>query len=108
MLHQLLSTLGEEKGFHTSDLTPDARNLIQREALVVSRLKCFLGDSEVIPHEIVSELLVQSGVFITSAGTSMTEHLKAISLMPLRIALISTLLIPICSLQHFSVNGHKS
>ncbi len=108
VLHQILSALGEEKGFRTADLTPDARSLIQREALVVESLKCFVGDSEVIPHEIVSELLVQSGVFITSAGTTINEHLKAISHMSLRISLTSISLIPIWCLQHFAVNGHKS
>jgi hypothetical protein len=108
VLHQLLSALGEEKGSRTADVTPDARSLIEREALVVSSLKCFVGDSEVIPHEIVSELLVQSGVFITSAGTTITEHLKAISHMSLRISLPRILLIPIRCSQCFAVNGHKS
>ncbi len=104
LLQQLLGTLGEEKGSRTEALTPYARSLIQREALVVSSLKHFVGDSEVIPHEIVSELLVQSGVFIASTGTSMTEHLKAISPMSLRIPSTCSLLIPIRCLQHFAVD----
>ncbi len=78
-LRKLLCSLPEEKGFHPADPTSDVQIRAKREALVVSSFQSVVGDFEVLPNEIVIELLMHSGVFISSAATVMAEHLKATS-----------------------------
>jgi hypothetical protein len=76
-LRELLCILSEDKCSHTAVITPDSRQLANREALVFSSLQSAVGASELLPHEIVLELLMQSGVFAPSAAIMMTERLKA-------------------------------
>jgi hypothetical protein len=81
-LRELLCILSESKCSCTSVLTPDARQLEDREALVISSIQSVVGVSEMLPHEIVLELLMQSGVFTPSAAIMMTEQLKATTKAP--------------------------
>ena len=62
---------------HSAALTSDAQILAIREKLIVTSLTSVIGDSESLPHEIVVELLLQSGIFMPSAATVMAEQLKA-------------------------------
>jgi hypothetical protein len=62
---------------HATALASGAQILAMREKLIVASLTSVIGDSESLPHEIVVELLLQSGIFTPSAATVMAEQLKA-------------------------------
>jgi hypothetical protein len=62
---------------HVSGHTNDSCNLEIREADIIASIKSAVGNLELLPHETVAELLTQSGIFVASAVTSMTDRLKA-------------------------------
>ncbi len=75
-LESVLNKVHKEKSSHCTGHKIEVCSIHNREALVIASLRSVVGNLESLPHETVAELLVESGIFVASAVTSMTDRLN--------------------------------
>lgn len=69
----------EEKACSPNDATADPPSLASREAMIAASIKSKVGQTDVLPNDIVVELLQQCGIFVSSAVETISSQLKATS-----------------------------